>query len=46
MLTMLEIWLKWWTEANSGDAPVGLGKYFGVYSVLLFAFVFMMGAGI
>lgn len=45
-LTLLEIWLKWWTEANSGDAPVSLGKYFGVYSLILFSCTMMLGAGI
>ena len=41
-----EIWLKFWTEANTEHPNTNTGMYFGVYAALGVIALFFLGADI
>lgn len=41
-----QIWLKWWTAANDNNEQVDLGRYFGVYCLLLSMIIVTFGVDV
>lgn len=39
----IDIWLKWWTEANHDHADASTAMYYGVYSALLCVWIAFVG---
>lgn len=43
LTTMIEIWLKWWTESNDGNANSNTAMFDGVYGAILCAWITFIG---